>query len=260
MALLLLALGTNYAGAAQVPAPPSDTLAPASGEVPLPPPPPDPPGGPGGPGGPLPADRPGRGPRPPKDVDRAALQAISAFKGTVSRFIINDDFVYDGFALKNGSDSFLVRFAPSIGQSVMKLLRTGSAVTVRGVSRLSATGEQEIEAISLQSNGSELDVQPSAVPPVPATPAFEKGSGKITGFGTDREGRLNTLLLSGRELLRLPPSGLAGISPAPEVGAVVSYSGTVRPAITGEAIQGNRKIIRCQTITINGQQYLVGLR
>jgi len=211
-----------------------------------PPPPPPPPGVPApGPGGPRMA------------VPGAALQPITAFQGRVTRLSVNDDYVYDGFYLHTEQDSMLVRFPAHLGAQVTALVKAGSTVTVNGTLESPPAGDKEIRMVSLSSKGQTLYDSPPAAPLTPSADNFVNGKGKVVGTQLDREGRMNGLLLDNKTVLRIPP-GIAGeLAGMAKDGAQVGYSGMQKTPRSGEVAANDMKIVHCNTIIINGQQFLV---
>ncbi len=253
--LLALLLGIGHNSQAQVPPPAPDSVSPTG--QPAPPPPP---GGPDRNLRPGPEDRPGRDRSGPRAAVRKALQPVTSLNGTAQRFLANQEMLYDGFMLTSGTDSVRIHFIPSMGQTIMKNIHPGSAVTVRGVEHPAPMGGKELELVSVTAKGVTTEIQPPLETPVPTAPRYAKGAGKITEFGFDAEGRISTVRLDNGKMLQIPPAGFGSLSPAPVTGTSLSYTGTIKPTGPGEVLRDNIELVNVRTITLNGQQYLVGPR
>jgi hypothetical protein len=206
------------------------------------------------PGAPPPPD--GRGMRRPRD---GQLQQATQFQGSVLRMGINDDYVYDGFYILSGSDSLRVNFPPHLGTQIVPLVKNGANVTVSGVLDYPPYGGRVVRMISVTAGGKTVYDAPPATPPVPPVETFVSASGKIVSAQTGRrDGQLNGFMLDNNTILRVPPPSAYQLSSVAQNGATVSYTGMQKSAKQGEAASANYTIVRCNTITVNGQQYIVG--
>lgn len=203
---------------------------------------------------PKPGGRDMQPPHPPRDEH---LQPVSQFQGSVVKMSTNDDYVYDGFYMLNGSDSLLVKFPPHLGNQIAPLVKNGANVTVSGTLNYPSFGGKEIRMVSLTANGNTIyDAPPSRAPVLPAE-TFVKGSGKISATQTDREGRLNGFILDNKTILHIPPQVAAQIDAMAKTGAGIDYTGMQKTAKQGEVMAADYTIVHCNTITVNGQQYAV---
>lgn len=201
-----------------------------------------------GPGGP------GMAPPPPM----RQLQQVSQFQGRVVRMNVNDDYVYDGFYMLNGSNSLLVKFPPHLGNQIVPVVKKSANVTVSGTLNYPPFGGKELRMVSLTAGGQTIYNAPPAIVSVPPVETFVNGSGKISGTPTDREGRVNGFKLDNTTILRVPPDVAYQLTTLSQNGATVAYTGMQKQVQPGEVASANYKIIHCNTITINGQQYMVG--
>jgi hypothetical protein len=196
--------------------------------------------GPGGPGAPG-----------------AALQPVAAFQGRVTRLSANDDYVYDGFYLQTAQDSMLVRFPVHLGAQITSLVKAGGTVTVNGTLENPPLGGKEVRMVSLSINGQTIYDSPPAAPAAPPADNFVNGNGKVVGTQMDREGRMNGLLLDNRTILRIPPGTAGQLAGLAKDGSQVGYSGMQKTPQTGEVAASDMKVVHCNTISINGQQFLL---
>jgi hypothetical protein len=215
---------------------------------------------PGGGAPPPPPERgvPGPGPGGPGMAGPGgALQPVTAFQGRVMRMSVNDDYVYDGFYLQTAQDSMLVKFPAHLGSQITSLVKVGSTVTVNGTLDTPPAGNKEIRMVSLVSKGQTLYDSPPAAPATPPTENFVNGNGKVVGTQMDREGRMNGLVLDNKTILRIPPGTAGQLAGLTKDGVQVGYSGMQKTPREGEVASNDRKIVHCNTISINGQQFLV---
>ncbi len=231
------------------------TAAPVTPAVPAPPPPPGPiPGGPGlqaPPPAAPPPPAPGMVPPPPP----GQLQEVQTYTGTIVSLAANDEFIYDGYNIADHGDTLLVKFPPHLGASLKAGLTPGAKVTVTGTMNIAPTGQREIRMLSVSTGGKTIsDTGVSPLAPVPET--FISGSGKITGLQLNRENMLAGLLVDNNTVLRIPPLSAMQLASSLQVGAAVAFTGMKRAINAGEALQGNYTLVHCQTITVNGHQYL----
>lgn len=195
----------------------------------------------------------GMGPRA-----KQALQPVTTYQGKVVKMSTNNDYVYDGFYILSGSDSILVKFPPHLGSQVTSAVKTGSPVSVNGVLHAPPFGGQEIRMVSITANGQTISDMPQATATTPPVETFVKGNGKITCLQTDREGRTNGFILDNKTVLHIPPQVAMQLRTMAANGTVIAYTGMQKTAKQGEVASANYNIVHCNTITVNGQQYLVG--
>ncbi|WP_343688349.1 hypothetical protein [Chitinophaga sp.] len=235
--------------AANVPPPPGPGVqAPVPGGPGVPPPPP---GGPGIPPPPPPPGAPGMLPPPPP----GQLQEVSTFTGTIVGLANNDDFIYDGYYLANNGDTLLVKFPPHLGATVRDGLKPGTQATVTGTLNYAPTGQKEVRMLSVQANGKTIaDTGAPTTMPTPET--YVSGNGKISGLQLNRENVLVGVIIDGNTVLRVPPPFAMQLGSSMQVGSAIAFTGMKRATNEGEASSANYKLVHCQTITLNGHQYL----
>ncbi|MCF0059137.1 hypothetical protein [Dyadobacter sp. CY356] len=210
--------------------------------------------------GPVLAGPAGPGPRPVHGAPvpgETGLRAVTTFQGKVVKLQGNNDFTFDGFYILNGTDSLLVKFPAHMGTQISALTKPGSQVTVSGVLENPPLGPKEIRMVNLTAGGKTLTDTPPAALPAPVQETVITGNGKVTALQKDREGRVNGLFVDNKTVLRLPPHVTSQIENSVTKGTAIAYSGSQKTKQQGEVALEDYKVIRCSTITINGQQYLV---
>lgn len=152
----------------------------------------------------------GRGQRPPFGIrptpGEPGLHVVSTMTGKVVKPQANDNFVFDGFYIISGGDSLLVKFPAHMGSQISPLAKTGSQITVSGVSENPRFGTSEMRMVSITSAGKTLTDNPPATPITPEQETTVTGNGKVSSLQTDREGNVNGVFLDNKTVLRSPPS------------------------------------------------------
>ena len=199
--------------------------------------------------------------RPPLGIRPApgepGLRIVSAVTGKVVKLQASDDFVFDGFYMISGGDSLLVRFPAHMGSQISPLAKPGSQITVSGVSEPLGFGTSEMRMVSITSAGKTLTANQPAIPLASAQETLVTANGKVTSLQTDREGNVNGVFIDNKTVLRFPPHVSAQLGNTLAKGSAISYSGSQKNKEQGEILLEDYKVIRCNTITVNGQQYLV---
>ena len=195
------------------------------------------------------------GPRPPAPKQEE-LKQVSTITGQITDWVSNDDYVYDGFYIQTAGEKLLVKFPAHIGAGLTSALKKGSSVTVNGVSAISPTGAKEVRMVSIVTGGKTFYDTPPAAPTTAPSPEFVTASGKIAQAQKNKRGDASGFILDNKTILRVPPHVAAQLSQTAVAGATVSYTGVKKSANNNEAKAENYTIIHCQTITINGTQYL----
>ncbi len=195
-------------------------------------------------------------PGPFENIHRQALQQVTTFNGQAGEWTINDDYIYDGFYLQTTQAKYLVKFSPHMGSELTKNITTGATITINGVEELTPEGQKEVRLISIAANGQTLTDIPLATAPQTVTDTQINGTGKITAFQKNKRGEVNGYFVDGKTILRVPPHVVMQLNTLLTSGAAVSYSGIKKSVNNGEVSIGNYNIVHCQTITVNGTQYL----
>ena len=173
--------------------------------------------------------------------------------GTITEWTHNDDFLYDGFYLQSGGESYFVKFPPHMAKAVYDC---GKTVTVQGTQKRSSEGVGEIHIISVKGNGVTVIHIP---PPRPTKAPVEKsisGQGVVTQLQLNKKGDVSGFFLDNGTILRVPPHIARQLTQLIHEKTVLEYTGIVKTLKEGEMSKGDYIIIRCQTITVNGTQYL----
>ncbi|SEJ39321.1 hypothetical protein SAMN04487995_4438 [Dyadobacter koreensis] len=202
----------------------------------------------------------GPGPRPPLGAHGSnthGLLAVNTLQGKFVKLQGNDDFVIDGFYILSSADSVLVKFPSHMGTQVSAIAKQNGQVTVSGVYENAGPGPKEMRLVSMTASGKTLTETPPASLPEPSQQSVVTGTGKVTSVQTDREGRINGLFVDNKTILRLPPHVATQLGNSAAKGTLISFSGSVREKQQGEVMLEDYKVVRCSTITVNGQQYLV---
>ncbi|TLV01448.1 hypothetical protein [Dyadobacter luticola] len=214
-------------------------------------------GGAPGPGRPGPVGpRPG-GPGPGGPIGgpgiAGGLQPVNAYQGKVVKLQYNDDFTFDGFYILNSIDSVLVKFPAHLGKQVMSAAKVGSNVNFTGTMEATPFGASEVRLVSL--NDKMLNDSPQTE--LPPAEKFVDGKAKVASLQKGRDGMVTGLILDNKTLLKLPPHVMAQMGNSLQPGSAIVYSGNQKSVNAGEISLDNYVIVRPNTLTINGQQYLV---
>lgn len=210
---------------------------------------------PGLPGGPerMAAKGPGRPPLPMGQPAPGGLRPVNAWQGKVVKWQYNEDSVFDGFYLLNGSDSLLITFPPHLGKQIAGAAKVGAHVNLTGTAESTPFGATGVRLVSI--NNATIDDSPRQE--MPQTEKFVEQKGKISSLRMGRDGMVNGLLLDNKTLLKLPPHMIMQLGNALQPGTPIAYSGNQKNAADGEISQDNLTIVHANTLTINGQQYLL---
>ena len=223
---------TGLWSCAQVPPSPTPPGAPAPGL--MPPPPPGPVGAPG-----------------------ARLQQLMPVSGKITAYLANDRYEYDGFTLQGTDQTVTVKFPAHLGEQLMKTVKPGTAVTVNGYYETSPLGANEFHLVNVQAGTTLITDAPPVAPVTPPAEEMKTISGTISDFRRGPDGSINGVLLSGKEVVDLPPAAAQQLQTLLTTGQKLSVTGIKATPPQGVVVAENRQLIRPQTITISGQTYMV---
>jgi hypothetical protein len=237
LVLLSVTLPTIYA-CSQPPVPPAGPqLAGPAGPGRMPPPPP-------GPDGP---DRPGGRP----------IQQLITVQGTLNAYTASDSNQYDGLTLQNNGQTQTIRFAPHLAIQLMAAAKAGSAISVQGFYETTPEGMNVIHLVNATSGSQTIYDGPPPAPANPPAETIQSFNGTITDLRRDRQGIPNGIILSGSRVIELPPGVYDQLQAYLKPGTPVAGSGFRLTPPPGVVLAQNTPIIHPQTLTLNGQTYMV---
>jgi hypothetical protein len=190
----------------------------------------------------------------PHSPSKGKLEQVTTVQGTISQWVYNDDFEYDGLDLNTGNATVFVKFPPHLGQSVRGL---GNRITVSGVLKSNKEGVQEIKMLSISGNGQTVHDQKPIRTTAPLQEQFVNGEGRISQLQINKKGEVCGYILDGGVVLRISPRTARQLSQMVRAGSVTGYSGVEKALKPGHARAFDYQVIRCRTISVNGTQYMV---
>ena len=208
--------------------------------------------------GPGPGEGPSRpGPGGP-GRHQARVQALSEFSGTITDYLaLNDDQVYDGFGFKTSTGTETVRFPRHLAQALLAVAKAGSSVTLTGFRNTDPQGRAALHLVSLVAGGQTVRDTPPVRPTRPPAEESATVRGTVQRLAQGPRGETNAVVLNDGTVLRLPPPAAEQLAEKLKVGAAVAATGTLRVPGTGEVAARSVRVVRAQTITLEGVQFLV---
>ncbi len=220
--------------------------------------PPAPPAGPplAGPVGP------GRTPPPPGPVgpnppEGRPIQQLIVVQGTLSAYTASDSNEYDGLTLQNDGQRLNIRFAPHLAAQLMATAKAGAAISVRGFYETTPEGMNSIHMVDATAGSQTIYDSPLPPPASPPTETIQSFNGTITSLRRDRQGTPTGIVLSDDRVIELPPGVYDQLQVYLKAGTPVSGSGSRLTPPPGVVRARNIQIIHPQTLTLQGQTYMV---
>lgn len=250
--LICAALPAIYS-CAQPPAPTGASGGPgASGARP----PVGPPVGPGIAGGPglTPTPPP---PGPPGPLADRPLQQLQTVEGTVRSYTAADSMQYDGLVLQSSGQTVNIRFAPHLAGKLMSAAKVGSALHIQGFYETTPEGVNVVHFVSATIGGQNIYDMPPAEPIAPLPMDIQSFNGTISDLRRDRNGMPNGIVLSGNRVIDLAPGVYEQLQSYLKPGMSISGSGSMVTPPAGVVLVRNMQTIHPQTLTLNGQTYMV---
>lgn len=204
--------------------------------------------------------RPGAGPGRPDGPGprKGGAQALTDFSGTLTDYTAaNDDQVYDAFTLKTSTGTETVRFPRHLAQALMAAAKAGSQVTVSGFRDTDPEGRTALHLVSLTAGGQTVRDTPPVRPATPPTEEATTVRGTVQRLAQGPNGRTNALVLNDGTIVRLSPDAVEQLAEKLKTGATVAAAGTLRAPAPGEVAAKPVRVVRAQTITLDGVQFLV---
>jgi len=203
---------------------------------------------------------PGRVPPPPPGTQEPGgrpIQQLLTIKGTVIAWLSNDRNETDGLSLQNSGQTLTVRFAPHMAATLMSAIKTGSSLDVNGFYETGPGGISEFRLVTATAGTRTIYDTPPPVPTNQPAETIEPFNGTITDFRKDAQNMPNGIILSGDKLIELPPGVYDQLQALLKPGAAISGSGVRITPPAGVVLTQNIQTIHPQTLTLNGQTYMV---
>ncbi len=182
------------------------------------------------------------------------LEQVTTYTGSISEWTYNDDFIYDGLYLKTGETAVFVKFPPHLGQPIRSL---GNNISVKGVLKHTPEGRQELKMVSISGKGQTVYDRKPTPRAVPQQEVFITGNAKINKMQINKRGEACGYMLDNGVILRIPPHIALQLSQMVQVGSTIGYTGIEKELKDGQVQAQNYKIVRSQTLSVNGTQYMV---
>lgn len=188
---------------------------------------------------------------------KAHLQPVTLVFGQPTSWVNDENFVYNGFFLQSTTDRILIKFPSYMGAKIRAAVRIGVIVNVSGVVTTNLIGDKEMKLVKLITDKVVLyDVKP-AIKKTKKHIEVIKNDGIVSTVQTDTSGKIRGFYLKSMTILRVPVIIGEQLRNILKEGDSISYTGTKRVVLDGEASSNLYEIIICKTITINGKEYLV---
>ena len=210
-----------------------------------------------------------RGPQPPRPPrgnakpgpERGMVEdepvKLTTLRGSVVNPIANDRFEYNGLLVKTASGNTQVLFPAHLGEQILAKAKGGAAVTVTGFERSNPEGKKEFRLVNIIVNGTTIADTPPVAPPVTVTRDQKSVTAKIKELNYSPQKEVNGFTLSSGERVNLPPHIAGQLSSQLKAGTEIIVNGFAEPKRPGVVYSQNVTMITPQTLTINGQAYLV---
>jgi hypothetical protein len=205
-------------------------------------------------------------PRPPREPRQAGPEPgmmpgeavkLTTLKGTVVNSIANDHYEYNGLLVKTSSGNTQVLFPPHLGEQILAKAKGGAAVTITGFERSNPEGKPEFRLLTLNVNGTTITDTPPVAPQVTVAHEQKSITAKIKELNYSPQKEVNGFTLSSGERVNIPPHIANQLSSQLKTGQEVIVNGFAEPKRPGVVYSQNVTMIAAQTISINGQAYLV---
>ena len=190
-------------------------------------------------------------------MPRRGLTVLTSVSGNVVAYIANDQNVYNAFTLQTANQTMTVRFPDHLGAQLMRDAKKGESITVNGFIDTDPQGMNVFHLVSAKAGGNQIIDTPPALPVVTDAPELKNYDGTISDFRKDMQGNINGVILNSKEIIELPPHVSAQLQGMIKTGEKILVTGFKMVPPAGVVMARENSVINPQTITLNGQTYLV---
>ena len=189
-------------------------------------------------------------------LENRKIEEVFPFTGKIIQWHVNVEFIYDGFYLLTEDDIYLVRFERTLGAKIRSIgddVSLNASIVkhsgdIKVLNLVNIKGKGDI----VHSNGAYNYLFHSSNPD-----DFRSGKSKIKEYVYSDKNNIIGYVLENNVVLRMQDFATKQLSDMIQIGATVEYTGIETKIKEGEVAAENYKAIHCQTITVNGKQYLV---
>ena len=206
---------------------------------------------------PGPPKPPHAGPAREMPNPQTELQKLTMIEGTIVKPVANDRSEYNSVVLGTAKGEVLVKFPPHLGEQLLGKNQSGERLKVNGFYRDTPEGKKEFQFVSAEVNGKTLNDTPPSPPKEMAQPDQKVVSASIQALTYTPKKDINGFVLSSGEQVMLPPHIGQQLAGQLRAGEKITVSGFTEPKRSGVVYSRDVKLFKAQTLTINGQAYLI---
>lgn len=188
--------------------------------------------------------------------EKKDLREVSSFTGEITQWLHNASYIYNAFELKVSDKLYVVEFPTTLGTRIQAI---GNNVTVNGIIKESKKySEEVIDMVSIEGDGNIIYKNEEKGLWSMSSDEFKTGKGKVTTQQINERGKIIAFIVDEHTVLRIPSQFSEQLSQMIESDqTVIEYTGMEKKLEEGEITENKFQIVNCQTITINGKQYIV---
>jgi len=191
------------------------------------------------------------------DLQKKALSKTIVVSGYITDWIENTkDYLLDGFNFQANEEKLMVMFPVHMSKELRRTIKTGNTITISGLETKDSLGVIKIDLVSVTNDGITIEVSPPFLPGVAPMVETINGKATIRELQKNVDGKISGYILDNKTILRLAANISNELIRLLVAGATVSYSGIKSNGGSGEDAWASYTIIRCQSIFIDGKQYL----
>jgi hypothetical protein len=181
---------------------------------------------------------------------------VKTFTGELIGWAVNSDYIFEGFYLQVACTKYLVMFSPNMGKKLRRKIKANTILSIDGAEVISTSNEKVIRLVSFKDEDGNTHDIPTAVITKEKLGRVMKGKSQISALQKNNQGKDEGFVLDNQIILRMPLENLEKMKKIALVGTKVSYSGEKQKLSSGEAAQMDYTVILCNSMTIDGKEYL----
>ncbi len=183
-------------------------------------------------------------------------EQVKTFSGELTGWAVNSNYVFEGFYLQVACTKYLVMFSPNMGKKLRRKLKVNTILSITGAEVTLASGEKVIRLVSFKDEDGNTHNTPTAAITKEKAGRVMKGKSQINELQKNNQGKDEGFVLDNQIILRMPLENLEKMKKIALVGIKVSYIGEKQKLSYGEVVSMDYTVIYCNTMTINGKEYL----
>lgn len=189
----------------------------------------------------------------PKPKHGKKLEETHSFRGKITNWVHNNDYLYDGFNLKSvDNQDILVKFPPWMANDILEMGTQN--INIEGIFK---KHKNELILTKISNGKHKVLTRNRMKYREKIEHKRVKGKGILQDIRLNKKGDPDAYILDNNTLLKIPTHVFKQLKNIIPLHTMLEYEGIKKTIQNGEVQAKNVDIIHAQSITVNGTKYYI---